>query len=198
MDSKNLFFTSDTHFGHKRIPEFCPYTRPQGVSPEEMDEIMIKRWNEVVPKNGTVFNLGDVTFWRDYDKLANIYRRLNGQHHIILGNHDELVIENRRRLIDDGFVQSIRDYHEIRVEGHKVNLFHFPMAVWNKNHHGAFHLYGHCHGSFKAVGKQMDVGWDTLDLGKPFVDHIPGPISWQQVYDCLSKREKVVQDHHGD
>ena len=44
------FLVSDTHFGHMGV---CKFTRNDGVtklrpwaSPEEMDEAMVKAWNE--------------------------------------------------------------------------------------------------------------------------------------------------------
>lgn len=37
------FFTSDNHWGHKRIREFCP-TRPQSATVEESDAALIERW----------------------------------------------------------------------------------------------------------------------------------------------------------
>ena len=56
---ENLFFTSDTHFFHEGIIRFC--NRPFG-SVEEMNETLIRNWNEKVPEDGTVFHLGDFAF----------------------------------------------------------------------------------------------------------------------------------------
>ena len=51
-----LFFTSDHHFGHKNILKFSnrPFTNVQ-----EMDEIMIQKWNEKVQPEDEVYHLGD-------------------------------------------------------------------------------------------------------------------------------------------
>lgn len=35
------------------------------------------------------------------------------------------------------------------------------MTIWHKNHYGAYHLHGHCHGSFKGQGRILDVGIDN-------------------------------------
>ena len=53
----NTFFTSDTHFGHNNIIEYCkrPYT-----SVEEMDAALEKNWNEVVKPDDLVYHLGDL------------------------------------------------------------------------------------------------------------------------------------------
>lgn len=51
-----IWFTSDTHFGHKNILRFCK--RPWNTV-EEMDEGLIQNWNKVVGKDDIVFHLGD-------------------------------------------------------------------------------------------------------------------------------------------
>ena len=52
-----IFFTSDHHFYHTNIIKYCQ--RPfQSV--EEMNEVMVERWNAVVGKNDTVYYLGDL------------------------------------------------------------------------------------------------------------------------------------------
>ena len=74
-----VFLTSDTHFGHMGV---CKFMGPDGVnklrpwdSAEEMDEEMVKRWNETVRPNDKVYHLGDVVINR---KALKILHRLNG------------------------------------------------------------------------------------------------------------------------
>ena len=75
------FFTSDHHFGHKRIIELAkrPFT-----SVDEMDEYMIVRWNDRVKPGDTIYHVGDFAF-TDHDPYL---RRLNGQKFLVPGNHD--------------------------------------------------------------------------------------------------------------
>ena len=74
-----VFLVSDTHFGHAGV---CHFTRNDGVTklrpwtdPDEMDEEMVKRWNETVRPNDKVYHLGDVVINR---KALKIMSRLNG------------------------------------------------------------------------------------------------------------------------
>ena len=52
------FFTSDHHFGHRRIIDYCgrPYAHV-----DEMDEALIANWNARVGHSDVVYHLGDFT-----------------------------------------------------------------------------------------------------------------------------------------
>jgi calcineurin-like phosphoesterase family protein len=78
------FFTSDTHFGHKNVIEFCN----RGFSTiEEMDKRLIRNWNERVNSIDTVFFLGDFMF-RSANKFSYYRNQLKGDIIFIAGNHD--------------------------------------------------------------------------------------------------------------
>ena len=55
----DIWFTSDSHFGHRNI---ITYSSRPFSSVEEMDETLIQNWNSVVKPNDLIFNLGDVFF----------------------------------------------------------------------------------------------------------------------------------------
>jgi calcineurin-like phosphoesterase family protein len=76
---------SDTHFNHKNI---LKYNRNYFKSVDEMNEIIIQKWNEKISKNDKVIHLGDFALGDDYEKIENIIKRLNGNITLILGNHD--------------------------------------------------------------------------------------------------------------
>ncbi len=80
----NIFLISDTHFGHENIIKYC--NRPFKDA-EEMDEVMIDRWNSVVTPQDHVWHLGDVFFGPE-QRAAEVLGRLKGKKRLILGNHD--------------------------------------------------------------------------------------------------------------
>lgn len=84
------YFTSDLHFSHKNIAKFCPQFRPFD-NVEQMDEFLIRTWNETVTPEDTVYNLGDFSFAHDHKQIERVLSRLNGQHHLIYGNHDHVI-----------------------------------------------------------------------------------------------------------
>ena len=179
-DPKRTWFTSDLHFGHKNIMKFCPHSRPY-CSVEDMDGTMIDEWNKRVQPGDDVFFLGDFAFHK-VTMVEKILSVLNGNIHMIYGNHDQ-VIRNNKYLQD--YFASIQEYLEIDHEGIKICMFHYPMAVWNKCHHGSIHLHGHSHSEHPHGDKKMlDVGWDTAR--KVF--------SLEEVLEIVKDRE--VAKHH--
>jgi calcineurin-like phosphoesterase family protein len=65
------------------------------------------------------------------------------------------------------------------------------MRIWNRSHHGTWHLYGHSHGSLEHSpnGRSFDVGVNLWDYK---------PLSFEQVYDEMNKRKISKIDHHED
>lgn len=165
-----IYFTADTHFGHKNIMNFCPKTRPY-KSVEDMDADLVYRWNSLVSDDDIVYFLGDF-------KFSNVMyeKYLNGKKHLILGNHD-------RRNNVDGW-ESISSYKEIKLDGKLICLFHFPISAWNRQQYGALHLHGHTHGNnhdrpdVPCVPNRLDVGVDAT--GKI-------AISWEEVQEQIKK-----------
>ena len=74
-DGSKIFLTSDTHWGHERIIEFC--NRPF-KDVEEMNYKLIDNWNKKVPVDGLVFHLGDFA-WGGYPFWKKIREQLNGR-----------------------------------------------------------------------------------------------------------------------
>jgi calcineurin-like phosphoesterase family protein len=189
-----IWFTSDNHFSHKNIVRFCPNTRPH-VTPEELDELMVEKWNGMVEHGDTVYCLGDV-FFCNFERAESILKRLNGNIHLVYGNHDK-VIKNNPRL--QNLFKSISDYKELKIDGVDVVLFHFPMLEWNKMHYGAYHLFGHVHGNMDndpniVSARCMDVGIDSRPRGIEPENGMLSLWSWAQVHKILKGRP--IRGHH--
>lgn len=134
MDKKT-FFTADTHFGHSNIIKF--ESRPfQDV--DEMDGVLIERWNEVVRPQDEIFVLGDFSLY-EKDKTTEIVHRLNGTKILVMGNHDTQTSEY---YLECGFDQVSQ--YPIVVADFWI-LSHYPMYV-NQNMPYA-NIFGHVHSS---------------------------------------------------
>jgi calcineurin-like phosphoesterase family protein len=185
----NTFVASDPHFYHTRIIEFQPNRAALWTNTAEMNAGMIKLWNQTVTPEDEVYLLGDVSFGRAAE-TKEILWALNGKIYLIEGNHDKVVHENadiRSRF------EWVKTRHTLRYEGKQFVLDHFPLLIWDKGHHGAYHLHGHCHGSIAPVSTRLDVGYDSPYLtGK--AEH--RPFNMKEVLDYMRKQVYVPLDHH--
>lgn len=195
----DVFFTADTHFGHAGIARYCSRSRGQfvldanpladgAVDVDAMDDAIIAEWNSIVGPHDHVYHLGDFSF-RGAGPTTALIRRLRGRIHLVRGNHDRLSAGN------EALFASVSDaYREIKVDGHRVVLCHYPLLTWNRAHRGAWHLHGHSHGSLRApVTTRLDVGIDSAHT----LFGALRPFSWFDVREILSKRVYGVLDHHG-
>ena len=148
-----VFFTSDTHFGHAAVIGHC--NRPF-ASVAEMDEVMVGRWNAAVAPDDEVWHLGDFAVGRD---PARVFGRLNGEKHLVLGNHDQA---NKPTLRLPW--ASMHVMETVNVDGVLVVLCHYPMRSWYGAAHGSLHLFGHVHGALADTDRSVDVGVDRWDF----------------------------------
>jgi len=132
----SVFLTSDTHFGHAGV---CRFLRDDGVTklrpwdnPDDMDEEMVKRWNETVRPNDKVYHLGDVVINR---KSLSIMHRLNGDKVLIRGNHDI--------FRDDEYRQHFRELRAYHVMNGMI-LSHIPIHTASLGRFGV-NIHGHLH-----------------------------------------------------
>lgn len=183
----NIFFTSDLHFGHKNILKYC--NRPWN-SIKEMDEGLIQNWNNTVGKDDIIFNLGDFAFASN-QRWRELISRLNGKHHLILGNHDEV------RYPGDFILELFEGVYPeltLNIDGRYVYLHHYPYlcygGAWRNPDNAVYQLFGHVHSGSNSSGKdsdrlihlfpyQYDVGVDNNDYK---------PVSWDQVKEIIRKQ----------
>lgn len=145
------FLISDTHFGHAGV---CRFMRNDGVTklrpwddPEEMDEYMVKAWNERVSPKDKVYHLGDVVINRKH--LATL-GRLNGDKVLIRGNHDIFRDTEYRE-----YFRELRAYHVMNG----LILSHIPVHEASLGRFGC-NIHGHLHANrvMKARGVDAQTG----------------------------------------
>lgn len=183
----NIWFTSDTHYWHEAVLQFCPNTR-KGKNAEEMTEIMIENHNKVVKPGDTVIHAGDFSFG-GVAKVSSLRGRLSGQIHLCFGNHDKLL--QKKKDLHDMFA-SIQTRKHFKAAEHHFIIDHFPLSEWENAHHGWIMIHGHQHGSGQGVDKRykiMDVGVDTRS------DNLMIPYHIDEVLTLMKDRE--ILPHHG-
>ena len=157
------FFTADEHYLNRGIIEYC--NRPF-QTPKHMTQELIRRHNEVVPQDGTVWHIGDVTLEgphrADYIR-RNIIQQLNGEHHLVLGNHDEWKVSS---YLKDAFL-TVHTAFWFVYERMVFYLGHDPsMYTILENTPNAYQLCGHIHTLFQDLlpkKRIINVGVDVWD-----------------------------------
>jgi len=76
----DIFFISDTYFGHKNILKFTDergnLIRPGFTDVDHMDRFMIDKWNATITAESKVYHCGDVSF--DTKRFHDTMHSLNG------------------------------------------------------------------------------------------------------------------------
>ena len=137
-----IFYISDLHIGHENVIKFD--NRPfENV--EEMESILIKKWNETVTNEDTVYILGDFC-WLKEDDWIRILDMLNGSKVLIRGNHDlkEMSSKLKKRFAD------VKDYKEIKDNCRRVIMCHYPIPFYKADYaDNVYMLYGHLHSTIE-------------------------------------------------
>jgi calcineurin-like phosphoesterase family protein len=134
-----IFFTSDPHFGHENIIKYCD--RPFKFL-EEMDETLIRNWNERVNVTDTVIVDGDFCFVNTSHRGEGTRKKwfwysdqLNGNKVFIMGNHDR---NNRLNTAITNLT--------LRLNKQQIFVTHRPSdVIFNYD----IHLVGHVHNNWK-------------------------------------------------
>lgn len=148
-----IWFTSDTHFGSKRTLEFSK--RPF-KNVKEMDDTIIKNWNDKVDKSDIVIHLGD---FGNYEKV----KELNGLIKIIPGNYERDDIDFKKfknyfyDVMGEDLSYCINDYK--LTMSHEPSLIkHIPISPNNIN------IFGHIHKLCMIKPYGINVGVDCHDF----------------------------------
>jgi calcineurin-like phosphoesterase family protein len=169
------WFTSDLHFGHTNIIEYC--NRPYS-SVHEMDTDLVKRWNESVRSSDTVWIVGDLAMGK-LDASLEYARQLNGMKLLVPGNHDRMFgcqgtkYRNMCARYEAVGVDVVNATFPLNVNGVHVTVCHFPYAGDSRDQfedryqderpidRGQFLVHGHTHGKWRKSGRMIDVGVDA-------------------------------------
>lgn len=178
--NKNVWITSDTHYGHTNICRGVTNWRmPDGSIPESqtrdfpnvevMNSTIVNNINSLVDHDDILIHLGDWSFG-GFENIEKFRERLNVREiHLILGNHDHHIDRNRGNC--QSLFSSVNWFQQIEYMGHTLECMHYPITSWNNLRKGRIHLHGHCHlpSHLKiSGGRRIDVGLDGSDGFQPY------------------------------
>ena len=217
MLRKQTYFTSDLHLGHGNIIRYCrrPFLAeadlevfdryfengqwiadpPSSIRHRfstdaiaSMDDTLIEAINSTVRPEDTLWHLGDFAFSTrksNYEAACRRYRdRINCRDiRFVFGNHDQ------RSTIRKVFEYTY-DLAETEINGVPTVLCHYAMAIWNRSHHNAFHLYGHSHSAAEAMLDEAFPNRRSIDVGVDNAYRILGeyrPFSTDELLERLNR-----------
>jgi calcineurin-like phosphoesterase family protein len=202
---RKVWICSDSHYSHKNICRGVTEWRlPDGSVPlsqtrdfntiEQMNETIVNNINSVVGQDDVLIHLGDFSFggFENIQKFRD--RILCKEIHLILGNHDHHV-ENNRDNVQELFT-SVNHYTRLLYKFKTFVLCHFPIQSWDGLNKGHIQLHGHVHLPTNlrfGKGKKMDVGMD----GHPTF----GVYDMDDIIKMMDKRDiasDMLFDHHTD
>lgn len=202
------YYIADCHFFHGALNDSMD--RRGFSSVEEMNEYMIRQWNEKVRPVDEVVILGDLS-WGKPDETNELLEQLNGRLFLIRGNHDRFGIHKGYSSKRFGW---IKDYEELKDNGRKVILCHYPIPFYNGQFHRlengeakTYMLYGHVHDTddqrllekFQEEvcastregisGKQVRVPCQMINCFCKYSDYVP--LTLDEWVECDRKRKEA-------
>lgn len=160
-----FWFTSDEHYGHKNIIEYCK--RPFSNT-DDMDNFIIEENNKLVKSGDFVIHAGDFTLISNKEVVYKKYiSRLIGNHIFLRGSHDNWLPASSLMI------------WERTIEKFTIVVCHYAMRTWKKSHYNSWQLYGHSHGNLEPIGKQWDIGVDNNNFK---------PLSFDELVEIMKNR----------
>lgn len=164
----DIWFISDTHFFHSNMLKFLDAEgkrfRPFNYV-EEMNELIVKNWNDRIRPQDHVWHLGDVT-WRYDGPFNSLMSRLQGHKRMLLGNHDKLRAGGGSLLRWFQKIELWRGFKE-----HNFTCSHIPLRL-DSLRDGAFNVHGHIHQNMLADPHYINVCVEHTNWGPVHLDEI--------------------------
>jgi len=145
----STYLFSDPHFHHENMAKRRGFS-----SAEEMNELIVKNWNNTISKRDCVYLLGDITMEK---KQYEILSRLQGIIHVVLGNHDQR--QHVREMLN--YVHSVSGiiyYKDVCILSHcPVH----PQELTYKRAH--YNIHGHVHKNSLDDPRYINVCAEMID-----------------------------------
>ena len=201
-------YISDLHLGHINVTKAGKDFDKRGFKDlDEMHEFITRKWNANVSSGDQVYILGDVCWQmngKNFGAYKELLNNLNGNKHLILGNHDKGSLKKLQTLY-----VVVSDYAETQdiVSGvnKRVILSHYYMPFYNHHYRDAIMLHGHSHNSAEsemerritAMLNRQGYPCEIYNVGcmYPYIDYAPRTLQYiVDNYDSNVNYSRTVQD----
>jgi len=177
-----IYFTADLHLGHELVAYHRGFT-----DAEHHDDWVVQTLIDILPKDSTLWVLGDVMGWgshRDYalSLLQEVREHTGTTMNLVTGNHDTChpmhrnAHKEQRKYLQ--VFDSVQAFAKIRHNRHDVLLSHFPYQgdhtveerfnQWRLRDYGQPLVHGHTHQTTPTDPTRLNqvcVSWDAW--GRP-------------------------------
>ena len=207
MNERKMYI-SDLHLGHKNVTKEGRDFDNRGFKDvDEMHYFIKNKWNTEVTNADHVYIVGDCCWKMDnknFDYFRTLLNSLNGNKHLILGNHDNFTTERFKRLFEE-----VVAYKELvdRVNGEnkRVILSHYYMPFYNHHYRNSILLHGHSHNSAEsemerritAMLNRQGFPCEIYNVGcmYPYIDYAPRTL--QYIVDHYDPKATYSRDSIG-
>lgn len=172
------FFIADLHFNHENIIRLC--NRPFN-NIIQMNKELIKKWNDKVSDEDTVYILGDFCFKMSKQDAINILKQLKGKKILIKGNHDRYA---GQRDFDSCF-EKVVDYLQIIQNKQQIILSHYPIIDYAGMYYGAKMIYGHIHDKYIPHKNMYCVSVECINYEPVTIEEI------EKIYKDKEMKEQI-------
>lgn len=173
-------YIADLHFGHEKIIQI---DRRPFTTIGEMDEKMIKYWNQSVDKKDEIYILGDFAYRNEHD-YSWYLERLKGKKHLIIGNHDYRILKDQKA---QAYFESIHHMKSVKDNNREIVLFHYPILEWKGYYQGSLHLFGHIHEFSHVIYDHICHQPNMYNVGASIIDYRPASLGEIMIYNMQYK-----------
>jgi len=207
-DYNNIWFISDTHFGHNR--DFL--YEPRGfANNHKHDEWVLNQIDSLSPDD-LLIHVGDVGLSIGSQAIIDFMLRFPCETLMVWGNHNSGVYQAYKDNLPPGFenceiyplkitpnITMLGSDFILQVDKDYFYIRHMAPLIWESMNKGMMAICGHSHGNLIAarpgeddIGKVLDVGIENSQKynGTAF-------FNMNEVIDIMKNKQFTPIDHHG-
>lgn len=202
------FVTSDTHFYHDSLLGMNDFAPRPFKDVAEMNNTIIKNWNDKVGENDIVYHLGDIALYfvkppkKAYQAVLEILNQLHGHLVLIKGNHDSRAffkyLESNNYQLNGMPKFSFHDVGVLLKYDHRqYYLTHYPMMLGIAPQ--IINLHGHIHHYAVPVKENINVGVDSPELD--YLTSHPAfgaPLSFCEIEEMVTRKAAIFAQKNNE